>query len=79
MIDKIEALEKIGIRVSIHPQKLSSGWCWVAGIYVNDDTKAIWIDSSNGLPKAAYKSYSDAYNAVIDYCENSKKFKGAKL
>ena len=73
MLEKIEELAKKGILVSIYPMKLNSVWYWIAGVYINGDTKATWIDSKNNLPKAAYNTYTEAYNAVLDYCAQKKK------
>ena len=77
IIETINELERKGIRVCISPQCWYGKWNWYAGIYVGNDRRAIWIDSDNGLPKAAYETYEDAFNAIINYCK-SKKLDTAK-
>jgi hypothetical protein len=62
-----------GIRIAIYPKYENKQWYWIAGIYVGDKYKGIWIDSNNGLPYAAYNSYNDAYKATIKFIKNHAK------
>lgn len=73
MIEKIGELESKGFRVSIFPQRNYGEWLWSAGVYVGNCTKAEWVDTNNGLPRACYNSYIEALESVIKYCENYKE------
>lgn len=73
MISTIEELEKRQLRVAIFPQKNKGEWIWTAGVYRGDSTKAEWVDSDNGLPRAGYPTYKEALDAVVNYCTNQKK------
>lgn len=73
MLETIKELEKKGYRVNIFPQMSEGNWFWTAGVYVGDNKRAIWIDSKNNLPFAMYMTYEDAFNAVIDYCNATKR------
>lgn len=64
----IEELEQKGFRICIVPQKWNKNWYWVSGVYIGDNIKAHWVDSNNGLPKAAYITYKEALDAAINYC-----------
>lgn len=76
MIKKIEELEAKGFRVCIYPQKWNNEWLWTGGVYIGDNTRAIWVNMDNGLPNAGYKTYKDAFDAVVNYCENPPKKHG---
>lgn len=73
MIEKIEELEQKGFRISIFPQRNYGQWHWSGGVYVGDSNKAEWVDTNNGLPRANYNSYREAFEAVVKYCENYKE------
>ena len=68
----IEQWEKKGFRICVIPQQFNGEWLWTAGVYIGNDRKADWVDCENGLPRAAYKTYPEALNAALDYCENYK-------
>ena len=72
MFDIVEKWESKGFRFCLYPQKDGSNWYWTAGVYIGDERKAEWVDCNNGLPRAAYPSYKEAFKALVDYCENYK-------
>lgn len=76
MIDTIEEFEKKGFRIGIFPQKINGKWLWTAGVYIGEETKANWVDSDNGLPRAGYNSYREAFDAVVNYCTTYKPTRG---
>ena len=79
LIETINELESKGFRICINPTMLNNKWYWISGVYVNNDRKAIWVDSNNGLPKAAYNSYEDALSAAINYCNEGQKRSSTKI
>jgi hypothetical protein len=42
-----------------------STWAWIAGVYIGNERKADWI-------KTPFSTYKEAFNAILDYCENYK-------
>jgi hypothetical protein len=72
VIDIIEELEKKGFRICILPQQNKGEWLWTAGVYIGSSTKADWVDSNNGLPRAGYKEYREAFDAAVEYCKTYK-------
>lgn len=42
-----------------------STWTWIAGVYIGNERKADWI-------KTPFSTYKEAFNAILDYCENYK-------
>ena len=78
MFEIIKELESKGFRIVIIPQMWGDKWIWTAGVYIGDERKAEWIDSNNGLPKAGYLEYKEAFDAVVDYCNNYKPKKHGK-
>lgn len=72
VLEVIKELESKGFRISIFPQMQNGSWFWTAGVYIGNDKTAIWVDSNNGLPRAAYTTYEEAFNKVVDYCNNYK-------
>ena len=72
VIKKINELWDKGFRVCIYPQPFNGDWLWTAGVYVGNGKRAEWVDSDNGLPHAGYLTYEEAFNAVVDYCNNYK-------
>lgn len=75
MIGRINYWELKGFRICIIPQQFNKQWLWTAGVYIDNETKANWVDSQNGLPKAAYQTYADAFAAADDFCNNYKNKK----
>lgn len=73
MIGRINYWELKGFRICIIPQQFNRKWYWVAGVYINDETKAYWVDTDNGLPKAAYLTYAEAFAAADNYCNNGNR------
>lgn len=72
MLEKIKELESKDFRIVVTPQMVDGKWLWLAGVYVGNERRAEWVDSNNGLPKAMYKEYEEAFNAVVSYCTNYK-------
>ena len=67
----IEDLEAKGFRVSIFPSK-EGEWKWTAGVYIGDNTKAVWVPN---LANCRYDTYPNALKAVIKFCETYGKKK----
>ena len=65
LIDLIEHWESKGFRICITPMQDKSRWSWIAGVYIGNERKADWI-------KTPFTSYKEAFEAIIDYCENYK-------
>ena len=65
MLSKIEHWESKGFRICITPMQDKSTWAWIAGVYIGNERKADWI-------KTPFHTYREAFNAILDYCENYK-------
>lgn len=72
MIEQIKEWESKGFRPAIYPQLNKDKWLWVAGVYVGMSNRANWADSDNGLPRACYNTYQEAFNAITNYIKNYK-------
>lgn len=69
----IEELEKKGFRIGIRPQRINGVWYWVAGVNIGDNDRADWVDIDNGLPWACYRTYKEALDEAIKYCNKPHK------
>ena len=65
MIETIELWESKGFRICITPMQDKSTWAWIAGVNIGNDRKADWI-------KTPFPTYKEAFDAILDYCENYK-------
>lgn len=71
MIETIEHWESKGFRIAITPTKDNVGWYWVSGVYIGNEQRANWL-------KKHFSSYKEAFDAIIDYCNNYKIKKSCK-
>lgn len=69
----IDSLAEKGFRICINPQQFNGKWYWVAGVYIDNMNRAVWLDDNNGLPRAAYNTHAEALEVALDYCNNYKK------
>ena len=69
----IEEWANKGFRIGIFPVLHLNKHEWTAGVRIGNESKMTWLSKKDeGCTFSSFTSYTNALNAILDFCENYK-------